>query len=135
MVLGDIIRLHGSESDLQPLLDKEYLQEYNRSIYVSGVSKVPENTQYRTISRIQPSMSASKLRRLIKQGKLDKEQAKQYRIEMCKKSLDNPYLNLYSHSTKRTYMRFVQFGEIISIPSEGSFDSYGMSKNATIPWF
>ena len=54
---------------------------------------------------------------------------------MFKQGLDNPFLELESSSTGQRHRRFIQFGELLDEPVEGFFDTFGLSKNATVPWF
>ena len=148
--LGNTLRLHGSQADLQTLQDTNWLGGLSGYCEVSDILPVPENIKgYRTVSRIQPGRSMAKLRRHIvhqkAQGilKTDEEIAayeKQYKAKMFASSLDNPYLELQSVSTGEHYRIFIQFGELQDQPVAGAFNCYGLSsrnpdKQATVPWF
>ena len=85
-------------------------------------------------------MSQSKLRRLIKRaeerkGDFSKEDIKKYKIKMLQGGLDNPFVELLSGSSGERHRRFIKFGEIQTSSTEGEFDTFGLSKAATVPWF
>jgi len=80
-------------------------------------------------------MTESKLRRLIKRGSISEEEVKQYRIKMFQGGLENPYVELKSMSNGQMHRRFIEFGELQDKSVEGRFDFFGLSKEATIPWF
>ena len=131
--LGDTIRIHGTEAELESMYDEDLWGEFN--VKVSRIKDVPDEIKHRTISRVQTSMSNSKLNRLIKRGTIPNEDIKKYKIKMVSSGLDNPYLQLKSESNKRYYMRFMNMSECVEETVEGVFDEFGMSKKATIPWF
>jgi CRISPR-associated endonuclease Csy4 len=143
--LGKVIRLHGSQPDLQALQDTNWLGGLSGYCDVSGILPVPETVEgYRTVSRIQPTMTEAKLKKRIEYQKANgdlktdedvKAYIKQYKAKMFASSLDNPYLELQSSSTGENYRIFIQFGELQSQPVAGEFNRFGLSKTATIPWF
>jgi len=112
--------------------DEEEVRGYR---VVSDILPVPEQTKFRTVSRIQSNMTDAKSRRLIKRGSLSPEEAKQYKAKMFSKGLDNPYLELKSGSNGHLHRRYIQFGELLDEPVAGDFDQFGLSKVATVPWF
>ncbi len=136
IVLGNIIRIHGNKKRLEEFQTLTWLGGMVGYCKVSEVLPVPQKVVYRTISRKQASLSNAKLRRLQKRGKISSpEEVKQYKQVMFRNGLDNPYMELVSASTGKTYRRYFQFGELLSTPVFGDFDSFGLSKNATVPWF
>ncbi len=135
VTMGNVVRLHGSEADLAKLQQSDWLGGMAGYCQVSEILPAPGVVQHRTISRKQPTMSESKLRRLIKRGSLTETDAKQYRAKMFGKGLDNPYLELQSSSNGHKHRRYIEFGELLDHPVSGEFDNFGLSKIATIPWF
>ena len=135
VVLGQRLRIHGNLDDLNTFHSINWLGDLKKYCKVSDVEKVPQEVQYRTISRIQSTMSQSKLRRLVKRGTIDEEDAKKYKVEMLKKGLDNPYVELVSASNGKLHRRYFNFGELQSKSVTGQFDTFGLSKEATVPWF
>ena len=138
--LGDVFRIHGDKKDLELLQSQEWIIKYEKNYHVSKIMPIPKGTRYRNISRIQQNMSQSKLRRLIKRaeegkGGIDKKDIKKYKIKMLQGGLDNPFVELISESSGERHRRFIEFGEIKTSPTKGSFDTFGLSKTATVPWF
>ena len=143
--LGDTIRLHGSQTDLQTLQNSNWLGGLSGYCEVSDIMTVPEKIEgYRAVSRIQPTMTLAKLKKRVEYQKAngdlktDEEvetYKKQYKAKMFTASLDNPYLELQSASTGEKYRIFIQFGVLQDQPVAGEFNRFGLSKVATIPWF
>ena len=135
ILLGEIIRIHGSEQKLNELQTSQWLGGLSGYCEVSSIQNIPENMQYRTISRIQPNMSEAKLRRLIQRDSISVDEIKAYKAKIYRHGLDNPYLELKSSSNGHKHRRYLQFGELQTEPATGVFDQFGLSKTATIPWF
>jgi len=133
--LGDVLRIHGTKDRLETLQAMNWLGGLSGYCDVSDILPVPEKVKFRTVSRIQSNMTAAKLRRLIKRGSISPEEVKQYKAKMFSLGLDNPYLELESNSNGHKHRRFVAFGKLVDEQVAGEFDQFGLSKNATIPWF
>jgi CRISPR-associated endonuclease Csy4 len=133
--LGLVYRLHGNEDKLIELQGLNWLGPLIGYCNVSGICPIPDVVQYRNIKERRSNLSSSKLRRLIARGSIDKDGEKRYKIKMLSNSFGNPYLDILSSSTGQVYRKFFNFGEVLAEPIVGTFDSYGLSKSATIPWF
>jgi len=133
--LGDVLRIHGDAERLAELQAMNWLGGLLGYCVVSDVSQIPDDVQYRILSRIQSTMTEAKLRRLIKRGSISSSEVKQYKAKMFQKSLDQPYLELESVSNGHKHRRYINFGEVQDAPVNGEFDHFGLSKKATIPWF
>lgn len=135
VVLGDVIRLHGTESKLAELQAMNWLGDLSNYCGISFIQPVPNDVVYCTISRKQANMTEAKLRRLIKRGSIPANNIKDYKAKMFQQGMDNPYLELESVSNGHKYRRYIQFGDLQAQPVPGKFDSFGLSKNATVPCF
>jgi CRISPR-associated endonuclease Csy4 len=133
--LGKVLRLHGNKTNLQNLQGLNWLGGIAGYCEISNVKNVPTNVKYRIVSRIRTNMSKSKLKRLKRRGSITPDEEKNYRAKMFSQGLDNPYLDLKSGTTGQKHRRFIYFGPQLDQPVEGKFDSYGLSKVATVPWF
>lgn len=133
--LGKVLRLHSEKSDLQKLQDLNWLGGIAGYCDISDVKNVPADAKYRTTSRIRTNMSKSKLERLKRRGTITPDEEKVYKAKMFSQGLDNPYLDLESGSTGQKHRRFLVIGPLLDHPGYGKFDSYGLSKVATVPWF
>jgi len=133
--LGKVLRLHGDKTNLKNLQGLNWFGGIAGYCDISDVKKVPADIKYRTVSRIRTNMSKSKLKRLKRRGSITPDEEKIYKAKMFSQGLDNPYLDLKSGSTGQKHRRFIRFGPLLDQPVEGNFDSYGLSKVATVPWF
>lgn len=133
--LGRVFRIHGDASLLNDLQGLNWLGPLNGYCKLSDILTVPENTQHRIVSEKRSNLSKAKLRRLIVRGSIDKEGEKRYKVKMLSQGFNNPYLDLFSSSTEQIHRKFFEFSDLKSEPVNGTFDSYGLSKVATIPWF
>lgn len=135
VVLGQTLRLHSSETSLVDLQKNSWLGGLSGYCDVSDILNVPDVCKHRVISRIQTTMSPAKLRRLFKRGSITEGEVKAYKAKMFSKGLDEPYLELESSSNGNKHRRYISFGELLDMSNEGEFDSFGLSKTATVPWF
>ena len=135
ITLGRTLRIHAAENRLLELQQLNWIGGLSGYCKVSAIQTIPDNVSYRTVSRIQTNMSKEKLRRLIKRGSISQEEMKQYKAKMFQQGLDNAYFELESTSNNQKYRRYIEFGELKNQKTTGLFDSFGLSKEATIPCF
>lgn len=133
--LGNVLRLHGTVEDLDNLQSLNWVGGMSGYCQQFSIQAVPDDISYRNVSRMQPTMSAAKLRRLFSRGSISEEDAKSYQAKMATKEIDAPYLELVSASNGNRHRRYIHFGELQEEPIPGPFDQFGLSKTATIPWF
>ena len=135
VMLGATLRLHSTQESLDALQKLNWLGGLSGYCEVSSILNVPDTCKYRVLSRIQTTMTPAKLRRLLKRGSITDDEAKAYKAKMFSKGLDEPYLELESSSNGNKHRRYISFGQIMEANVEGEFDSFGLSKTATVPWF
>jgi len=136
VTLGSRLRLHGTRDDLTRLEATGWHSKVRDYIYCHDVRQVPEDCRYRTVRRVQYKSSAERLRRRsVKKGWLTQEQAEQEISVRSEKRGTLPFLPVKSHSNGHTWLFFIEHGPLKAMPTEGSFSSYGLSAEATIPWF
>ena len=133
--LGKVLRLHGDKVNLHNLQGLNWLGCIAGYCEISDVKNVPADVKYRTVSRIRNNMSNSKLKRLKRRRSITPDEEKIYKAKMFSQGLDSPYLDLESGSTGQKHRRFFCFGPLVDQTVDGKFDSYGLSKVATVPWF
>ena len=133
--LGRILRIHGTNQRLQILQSENWLGGLVGYCDVSEVQQIPDQTSYRTVSRKQSNMTDAKLRRLIKRGSIKSDEIKCYKARMFQQGIDNPFLELDSTSNGHKHRRYLSFGDLQKRATVGNFDQFGLSKQATIPWF
>ncbi len=133
--LGNVIRIHGTENGLIKLQNTKWLGGLVGYCDVSTVQTIPDKVVYRTISRKQANMTEAKLRRLLARDSITQDEIKGYKAKMFAQGLDNPYLELESTSNGHKHRRYLVFGRLTKERSLGTFDFFGLSKTASIPWF
>lgn len=133
--LGKTLRIHGTAQQIQEMQSTNWLGYMSGRCDVSDIFKIPDDSKYRCITRIQATMSPAKLRRLVKRNSIRPNEIKKYRAIMFGKGLDNPYLELVSSSNGHKHRRYIQFGPLLNVHVKGEFDQFGLSKIATVPWF
>ncbi len=132
---GRLLRIHGNKINLCNLQSLNWLCKLPPYFNISDVLSVPAAIKFRTVSRVRSNMSKSKLNRLKRRRSIPPEEESIYKAKMYSIGLDNPYLDLKSGSTGQVYRHFFSFGPLVNQPVHGKFDSYGLSKKATVPWF
>ncbi|WP_440617729.1 type I-F CRISPR-associated endoribonuclease Cas6/Csy4 [Cysteiniphilum sp. 6C5] len=135
ITLGNVLRIHSDRTTLQKLQNSNWIDGMHGYCKISEIQLVPAGAKFRTISRVQTTMSNAKLKRLQKRGSISVDEVKQYKAKMYNQGLDNPYLELVSASNGHKHRRYIAFGELQDHPTSGQFDFFGLSKEATIPWF
>ena len=135
IMLGDVMRIHASQSKLIELQSNDWLGELIGYCDLTNILPVPDILGYRSISRKQSTMSQSKLNRLLKRGSISQDDIKNYKAKMFQQGLNNPYLELESSSNGHRHRRYLAFSETQGEHINGEFDHFGLSKTATVPWF
>ncbi len=134
--LGTCMRLLGSRATLQALTSSEWLGGMRDHVKVGTVSSVPPDSTHRMLRRVQAKSNPERLRRrLIQRHGLDEAQARERIPDSAAETLNLPFVQLHSGSTGQTFRLFLSVGPEQPAPVPGEFNAYGLSQNATIPWF
>ena len=138
VLLGRRIRVHSTAERLRELIATKWLgglAGYCQPHYAE-VRQVPSEAKYRVVSRWQHNMSESHLRRLVKRGSITQDQIKAYKAKMFIKQMTTlPFFEIESTSSEKHHRRYIQMSDLYDEPVKGEFDTFGLSKAATIPWF
>jgi CRISPR-associated endonuclease Csy4 len=134
--LGDTIRLHGSSSNLERIMNLNWIKGLTDHANVSPILAVPAPCRYRNVKRVQAKSSVERLyRRSVKKGWLTEEEAEMKVAESKEQYLKQPFVQIKSSSTGQMFRLFIQQSKLSDVPREGKFTAYGLSDQATIPWF
>ena len=134
--LGERLRLHGSEADLQPWATGQWLGSLRDHVSAAPVAAVPAHAQHRTLRRVQVKSSPERLRRrLMKRHQLSEAQARERIPDSVACTTNLPYLQLSSTSTAQQFKLFLALGGAQNGVQTGDFNAYGLSTTATVPWF
>jgi len=135
VTLGSVLRIHGDKASLNDLQGLNWIGSLSDYCQIGDMTSVPVEVKFRNVSRSQSTMTQSKLKRLLKRGSITEEEAQDYLAKMFITRMDDPYVELMSGSSGHKYRRYIKFGELLDVPVAGSFDQFGLSKTATVPWF
>ncbi|MCL1528910.1 type I-F CRISPR-associated endoribonuclease Cas6/Csy4 [Xanthomonas nasturtii] len=135
--LGTNLRLHGRHTALQALMASAWLQGIHDHLTVSPIVRAPAGSQHRQVTRVQAKSSPSRLRRrAMRRHGIDAVTAAQCIPDAVAEQLSLPFVVLGSCSTgQASFPLFIRHGPLLSEPKNGSFNSYGLSQEATVPWF
>lgn len=135
-LLGDTLRLHCSKDTLTPFTTLSWLGHLREHVGMSQVKEVPSAARHRVVRRIQVKSSPERLRRrYVRRHGVSQQDAAALIPDSVAQNTNLPYLRLRSHSTSRDFRLFIRQGEILRHSVPGRFNTYGISSEATVPWF
>lgn len=133
--LGDTLRLHGSQAALGQLMESNWLQGMKDYCQCTELLTVPDDCQYRTVRRVQAKSAHNKRKRSVAKGWLTVEEAEKRIPESQQRKLNLPYLEVKSLSNGNRMRVYVDHGKPQTVAQTGKLNSYGLSAEATVPWF
>ena len=131
--LGSILRLHGTQ-DALGRLGSNWFKGMRDHCDISKIDAVPETNEWCKVIRRQPKLTAAKLRRNIKHNIYDESEAENIWSESTDKTLKGPYAQIKSLSSGHQFRLYIEQSRQ-SNEVKGSFNRYGLSSTATVPWF
>lgn len=136
MGLGTTLRVFGTAQSLAGLMATPWLSGMADHVQANAPALVPPTACHRHLSRVQAKSNPQRLRRRhMKRHGLSEAQAKERIPDSAAESLRLPFIALRSTSTGQAFPLFLRFGPVESQPVSGTFNAYGLSATATIPWF
>lgn len=134
--LGDSLRLLGSQSSLQNLTGLNWVGSLRDQVRTVATGTVPVTAVHRSLRRVQAKSNPERLRRrLIKRHGIDGAEARKRIPDSAAELLNLPFLQLHSASTGQAFRLFLSLGPMKATADGGTFNAYGLSTSATIPWF
>lgn len=134
--LGQVLRILGSADDLSKLMALPWLTGMSDHVQVSPMAPVPAGVPHRRLSRVQAKSSPERLRRRqMKRHGLTQQQARERIPDSAAQTLKLPFLPVRSASTGQAFLLFLHLGPASETVVKGTFNAYGLSATATIPWF
>ncbi len=133
--LGSTLRLHGNFESLEQLMADNWLKGIGDHVNFREIHAVPNVRSYRVVRRVQVKSSPERLRRRYeKRHKVSGDQALAVIPDGVAKRLNLPFVTLQSRSTGQRFPLFINH-ETKDSPNPGKFGYYGLSQDATVPWF
>lgn len=134
--VGTRMRLHGSDASLRQLLAADWLKGVRDHVRMTEISPVPADAPHRTVQRKQFKTNAERLRRRRMRRKGETaEQAMAAIPSTVERTPNLPYLHVRSRSTGQPFCLFIALGPLGEAEVSGTFNRYGLSGTATVPWF
>lgn len=134
--LGNQLRLHGPATALQAFSDGQWLGSLREHCQLGSIAAVPTDTRHRTLRRVQTKSSPERLRRrLMRRHGIDEAEARRRIPDAAARELQLPYIAVHSSSTGQHFKIFLEQGPPLDRAQPGRFNAYGLSQDATVPWF
>tara|TARA_R110000824_G_scaffold222202_1_gene409658 strand:- start:76723 stop:77292 length:570 start_codon:yes stop_codon:yes gene_type:complete len=134
--LGDHLRLHGTQERLEELMCAGWLTGMRDHTQISELLAVPESTKHINVARKQFNTgSESRAKRYAKRHNISKDEARQIYAKVADKRIELPFVQVNSRSTQQRFCLFIEHGKPTTTATQGTFSHYGLSQNATVPWF
>ncbi len=133
--MGDRLRLHGGQQALARVMEQNWLKGLRDYTEVSPIAPAPAHAEQRAPMRRQFKSSPERLlRRSVKTGRMSQAEAQQASQRKPQLS-DGPFLRMKSASTAQEFCLFIEAGPKQAQAVAGKFSDYGLSQQATVPWF
>ena len=134
--LGTVLRLHGAADALTGLMALEWLKGMRDHVQVSVLGTAPADAKHRLVQRRQFKTNADRLRRrrMARKGE-SAEQAAAAIPDSVERKPNLPFAQLRSSSTGQPFCLFVEHGTLLPDAEPGTFNTYGLSQGASVPWF
>lgn len=134
--LGEVLRLHSSDTSLQSLLATDWLRGMRDHVVMTSVFPVPLSVTYRQLRRQQVKTNVERLRRRrMKRKGETADEARQAIPDSAEQDTRLPYIRMRSQSTGQVFYMFLALSKPVMSPQAGAFNTYGLSASATVPWF
>jgi len=134
--IGNVLRIHGTESILHALMKIDWLKGMRDHVRITSISEVPHDALHRIVKRGQFKTSAERMRRRRMRRKGETAQEAERAIPACIERTPNlPYVHLSSRSTGQKFCLYIAMGSVQPNAVPGRFNAYGLSAHTTVPWF
>jgi CRISPR-associated endonuclease Csy4 len=134
--LGDVLRLHGSKTNLQALIDTNWLRGMSDHIDKTEILPVPAATQHLQVKRVQCKSNVERLRaRYMKRKNTSREEAVKALPDSVERTLALPFVNVKSVSTGQQFRLFIKQSAVEQENPDATFNCYGLSSQGTVPSF
>lgn len=134
--IGNALRLHGEAPALNALMADPWLRGMREHAVIGPVSDAPTSAMHRIVRRRQFKTNAERLRRRRMRRHNESAETTRERIpDNVERRVSLPFVQVRSASTGQPFSLFVEHGLDEGKPKTGRFNSYGLSTEATVPWF
>lgn len=135
-MIGNTLRVHGTEAALNRLQQQDWLKGVRDHVRPTAITAIPENTAHCTVNRQQFKTSAERLRRRRMKRKGETyQQAAAVIPNTIERKPHLPFLVLRSQSSGQAFHLFIDQSPPGDTQRTGEFNRYGLSQEATVPCF
>lgn len=130
---GMLLRIHSDRASLNDLMAQPWLKGLGDYTTVTPAQAVPADVRHVVVKRVQPKITAARVRRAVKRRSMSVEQAEAMLKD--RELMKRPYFRLQSQSTRQSFPLFIEQTKPQDVATKGRFNGYGLSQEATVPWF
>ena len=133
---GDRLRLHAQQSRLEQLMALPWLAGMRDHVELADIAPVPAEVSHRRVVRRQFNTGGpSRLKRYARRHDISEEEARQCMSAPAERKISLPFVQVNSRSSGQRFALFIEHGQPQAAPVTGRFNHYGLSREATVPWF
>lgn len=134
--IGDVLRLHSSEAELNTAMASAWLGGMREYVAISAINNAPSHARHGTVSRRQFKTNAARLRRRrMRRHNESEAEAIEHIPDRVEQRVPLPFILVRSASTGQRFSLFVEHGPEQDEAVAGVFNTYGLSATATVPSF
>lgn len=134
--LGARMRIHGANDTLQKFMATEWLSGMRDHVVLGSPAAVPQEVRHQIVRRVQAKSNPEReRRRLIARKGVPESEAKVVIPDSRVELLDLPFVVLRSQSTGQQFRLFIEHLPAQDSSRPGTFSAYGLSAEATVPYF
>ena len=134
--LGQVLRLHGTVEALTPLTQASTWGGAATVANIGTVKALPAGVLHHRIRRVQVDSNPERLmRRAMRRKGWTEAEAREHYSQVKAGTTALPFISLSSQSTQQTFRLFLNVGAPQAESVGGSFNAYGLSQQATVPYF
>jgi CRISPR-associated endonuclease Csy4 len=134
--LGSTLRLNGEVATLELLMQGNWMKGLSEYTKVTAAQPIPKPVQYCVFRRHQFKTNVERLRRrrMKRHGEGHDQAAAAIPLSVAQQP-ELPFATVRSQSTQQRFHLFIERSEAQPEPVPGTFNYYGLSYGATVPWF
>ncbi|PJK14614.1 type I-F CRISPR-associated endoribonuclease Cas6/Csy4 [Lysobacteraceae bacterium NML07-0707] len=132
--LGLKLRLHGQETALECLMQQDWLRGMRDHLHSTGLMPAPKPQGWLQVGRRQAKSAKNMRKRAMRRHRLSADAARECIPDGSGDRLDLPFVTQYSRSTGQRYRLYLD-QRPVQQPSQGGFNSHGLSLGGCVPLF
>tara|TARA_B100000700_G_scaffold309361_1_gene388334 strand:- start:8291 stop:8860 length:570 start_codon:yes stop_codon:yes gene_type:complete len=133
---GDRLRLHGKQQRLAQLVAQPWLGGMRELVEIGEILPVPDKALHCVVRRRQFNTgSPSRAKRYAKRHDISVDEAQRLMEKPAERQIPLPFVQVSSRSSAQRFALFIEHGKAQPQPISGHFNHYGLSQEATVPWF